>query len=218
MINDKVKEILSISISIVILLAIAYFTGFLKDLNINNLNYVFNGVGNIVSDKINSSGIRERTVNANTVDSSGYKGYRTQKISKDLIAVKTNFYLWDKIMNSNKKIVFYVYPSENDNFDSSIKQYLSKSGLYSYYSNQAISERTLKHINVGSTSSDKVCNSFEECNEQRKSAVAKTNMTAFFAQCGKTMCIFNPKKKEYINIKKRDVNEAKKMLNALKNW
>ena len=117
----------------------------------------------------------------------------------------------------SKKVVFYLYNSR-DEFHSAIYGYFSKNQLYKNYNLQPYSLDAFNNMRTGTIGPSKICNSIEECNSVREKASNYTLLTNFLSNCGKTMCVFNPAKNEYVQLRKRNVTEAEHMLNGLRNW
>ena len=72
------------------------------------------------------------------------------------------------------------------------------------------------NLRLGEVGPSKICNSLQECNQVRQKASDYSTMAEFLKYCGKTMCIINPSKGEYVRVKTR--NSAIKMLDDLQNW
>lgn len=146
-----------------------------------------------------------------------YKNYRPRIIPDNVLDSSRYSNTWQNIFNSNRKVVFYLF-DENDNFHSSLYAYFSNNQLYKYYNFEPYSKNAFNNMRNGSIGPSKICNSMEECNKVRENASNYTMLTNFLSNCGKTMCIFDPGKSQYIQLKKRNANDAEHMLEGLKNW
>lgn len=146
-----------------------------------------------------------------------YKNYRPRIIPQSVMEGSVSSGTWQNVFNSSRKVVFYLYDSD-DEFHSSIYNYSSKNKLYKYYNIEPYSKEAFNNMRNGSGGPNKICDSLEECNNIRKKASDYTLLSNFLANCGKTMCVFSPDKNQYVQLKKRNIKEAEQMLEGLKNW
>ena len=83
---------------------------------------------------------------------------------------------------------------------------------------KAYEQQEFNNIRVVLNGPTKMCNSLEECNRQRKNASDYTSTAAFLKMCGKTMCVINPSKRQFVSLKSKNSTDAVNMLRALENW
>lgn len=189
-----------------------YLSGFFRETSYETLSH------RIVS-SVKASGIeqyinQERSPRKKTTV---YKNYRPRYISNAVLNGSASSGTWKNIFVSNKKVVFYLY-DKSDAFHSSVSSFISKNSLYKNYNFEPYSLNEFNNMRSGQMGATKICKNLEECNEVREKASDYTMLTNFLSNCGKTMCIINPAKNQYLQLKKRNVQEAQNMLNGLKNW
>lgn len=202
---DKLRDLLNVVICIVIVLAIAYFSGFLKGFTPADFQQAYNDIVSNISGK-----------NGNTTQGS----YQPSRLSESVLRGAQILPVWRDMFASNTKVVFYVYDDNTDdkNFHYSLQNYIAKSPIKTSYNVHAYTVRRFKHIPLAEGGPTKICNSFEECKAQRQKSVDYAASRDILERCGKTMCVINPAKKQFVKLKKRDAREAAIMLNSLRNW
>lgn len=210
--KEILKEVGCYAGCIVFITACAYFSGFFNETSYQSLSNTV--VNNVKASSIEQYINQERSPRKKVTV---YKNYRPRIIPDNVIAGSDSSHTWKNIFNSNKKVVFYLYNS-NDEFHSALYGYFSKNQLYKSYNFEPYSSDAFNNMRNGSIGPSKICNSLEECNRVRANASNYTLLTNFMANCGKTMCIFNPAKNEYVQLKKRNIKEAEQMIQALSNW
>lgn len=211
-VKEILKEIACYTGCILFILIFVHCTGF--------LNASSKGFSHAAVVYVKSSGIedlinQEKSTRRKSVTS--YKNYRPKIIPRSVLEGAKNTYLWGNIFSQNRKVVFYLY-NTNDSFNSEILSFMSRNNLGVNYSVQAYLTENFKAMQNGSYGSSKICNSLEECNAVRQKANDYSILTNFLANCGKTMCIFDMNKNQYLQLKTRDLKQAENMLLDLKNW
>ncbi len=219
--KEKLADIASFFACILVILAIAYFTGFLKGFGVKDFADAFNNLGANLSNSSlgkNAGKNYKNTGSKNSGNNETFEGYQVARIPEAVLrGVKTS-HLWTFLFNSNKKVVFYIYDDSSAAFNSSVQNYLSTKKNAQIYSLYAYTNRSFSSMNIGNYGASKICNSLEECNEQRQRASDYSLMSSFLKYCGKTMCVINSSSQKYIRLTNKDSNKATQMLNALKYW
>ena len=214
--NGKVVETINFLICLGVIIGIAYYTGFLKELSLENLNRAVRTIGSDMTSK-KTSGTAKRT----RVASTEYKNYKPMYIPPDIIKSSYQTKTWTRIFSSDKKIIFYIYSETSDGPLSKDFHYDLSSYVYSnsrYYNIAPYSESEFNSVRTGDIGPSKICDSIAECNEVRKKAANYSLLAEFFKRCSRTMCIINPKKGQYYMLRSRDSRKAVQILNDLKNW
>lgn len=208
--RDKLNEFIGFIICLVVVIGVCQYTGALKNIG---------DPSSFISKAIDSTGIRVNSGNYSNGSrkSSKIKNYKTQILKDSIIETSKKQGIWNNIFSSNKKVIFYLYDG-NDDFHNQIDRYVSAGMLSRNYNIVALSSNSFRKVRLGTTGPGKICNSFAECNEQRLASVHYTEMVSLLEWCGKSMCIINPAKKEYVYLRTRNAADAKKMIQALKNW
>lgn len=220
-IKDKLFEVISFFICLAVLLAIAYFSGFIKGFAIEDFQNAYNKVVyNIMNSASKNS---EKTDLFNTNNGSGknittYKNYHPMRIPESVLRAVKASRSWENVFNSNKKVVFYIYSDSQKDFHNSVSNYLSTSSKSSTYKLVAYTDSRFDSLHLGDIGPSKICNSLEECNAQRQRATDYTTLSEFMKQCGKYMCIINPQENQYIKLKSKNSGQAVKMIYDLINW
>lgn len=210
--KEILKEIACYAGCIAFIAGSAYFSGFFNETSYQSLS-------NTVVNNVKATGI-EQYINQERSPRKKvtvYKNYRPRIIPNNVLEGSRTSRTWQNIFNSSQKVVFYLY-DRNDEFHSELYTYFSKNRLYAFYNYEPYSLDAFNNMRNGSIGPSKICNSMEECNKVRENASNYTLLTNFLSNCGKTMCIFNPAKNEYVQLKKRNITEAEQMLQGLKNW
>jgi hypothetical protein len=210
--KDILKEIACYAGCIVFIGVSGYFAGFFKDLS-------YQGFSNTVIANVKSTGI-EQYINQERSPrkkSAVYKNYRPRIIPESVLKGSESSNTWTNVFNNDKKVVFYITDGKDD-FDSSIQSYVSKTNLNKNYTFSLYTQDAFNNMRTGTIGPSKICNGFEECNKLRENASNYTLLTSFLSNCGRTMCIIKPSQKQYIQLKTRSAEDAKKMLEGLKNW
>ena len=220
-VKEKLSEIGSFIACLVVILAIAYFTGFLKGFAPKDFadayNQLTSNLSNTSAGKKAGSNFIKKSSGAGAKNEV-YAGYSVIRIPETVKRGVNTTHMWTFLFNSSKKTVFYIYDDSSADFDSSIKNYLSSkknAGIYDIYS---YTNSNFSGMNIGNYGPSEICNSLEECNAVRQRASDYSSMTAFLKHCGKTMCVINPSMQSYIRLKTRNANQAKQMLNDLRYW
>lgn len=210
--KEILKEIGCYAGCIAFILLSAYISGFFKETSNETLSTT-------VVNSVKATGIeqyinQERSTRKKVTV---YKNYRPRIIPENVLSGSQASGIWRNIFNSNRKVVFYLYDN-NDDFHSELYSYFVKNKLISFYNYEPYSLNAFNNMHNGTMGPSKICNSIEECNKVREKASNYTLLSNFLSNCGKTMCVFNPAKNEYVQLKKRNITEAEHMLQGLKNW
>lgn len=190
----------------------AYFSGFYKKVSYQSFSDAV--VSNVKATGIEEYINRERSPRKKVT---AYKNYRPQIIPDDVLDGSISSRTWTNLFTSNKKVIFYVYDS-NDDFHNRISSYYNQKALYKFYDFAPYKRNIYETMRYGEVGPSKICNSIEECNKVRTKAANYTLLTNFLNRCASSMCIFDSSKNQYIRLKNRNVNEAVKALDGLKNW
>lgn len=226
-IKDKAKEFINFVICLGVLLGIGYYTGILKGFSPDDFNDAYQNIVSNMSKNSQSKNDRVKilsTGNSTSQDSSSYEDYRLRTIPQTVIDGAYESNTWLNVFNADKKVVFYVYdptgqnPDLSPEFNDRIQHYLQSKEMSPHYMVVAYTESAVKNLKTGVVGPSKICNSLEECNNQRKSATNYSNMAEFFKQCAKTACIINPANLKYVALKKRNYSSAVQVLYKLKEW
>lgn len=218
-IKDRLTEVVSFFICLVILLAIAYYTGFIKGFSVADFQNTYNKMVYDIANSASKSGIRTdlfNTTNANTRRISSYNNYHTMKIPQEVLRGVKSSPTWKNVFYSNKKVVFYIYNDSQISFHNSITNYITTKSKY--YNLISYTESSFANLREGDIGPSKICNSWEECNAVRQKAVDYTTLSEFMKRCGEYMCIINPSKQEYVKLNSKNSGQAVKMIYNLKDW
>lgn len=147
-----------------------------------------------------------------------FKNYSVSNIPSSVYKGSQYSGIWQKLLFANNKVVFYVKDDSDSLFNNRVARLLHSDsfiGKYIIYDFKPANYRSFKR---GVYSAKTICNSLQECNEQRVNSSNYTEMVYFFDKCAKTMCIINPKKKQYVILRNRDYREAVNAISSLVNW
>ena len=218
-INDKLLDLASFFACIVVIAVVAYFTGFLKGFAPKDFVDAFKNFGpNLANSPLVKLAGKASFDTNNSGKNETYEGYEVTKIPEAVLRGVKIDGLWTFLFDSDKKVVFYIYDDSSEDFNSSVKNFLSSNKNASAYNLYEYTNLSFSSMNLGNYGASKVCNSLEECNQQRQNASDYSLMTAFLKYCGKTMCVINPSTKKYTRLKNKDAMEATKMLDDLRYW
>lgn len=214
---DKFKNLAGYIVAVIIVLAAAYYTGFLEGFTPQDFQNAYNKISSNVASSTNNTRkyINKSSGNDNVKN---FGKYHPNTIEEGVLLGSSTTGAWSNIFKSTKKTVFYIYNDNNDNFYSEISSYITKNKIDRYYNVIALEKRSYSNYSVGNSSYAKICNSLEECKQQRDRAANYSKLANFMENCGKTICVINPNLKQYIRLNKRDVNEAKQLLEGVKLW
>lgn len=219
--KERIKEIVNFLLCVAVLVGIAYYTGILKGFSFDEISYSYNNfVKNLSSIKISKN---YKTAPSSKTQS--YSGHSPRRIPEAVLQGSRSAGMWKQLFSGNKKIVFYVYSDGSNgnelskDFDSAVANYIYSSNNYYYYQLQAYDVSTYNSlkstVDIGPS---KICNSLQECNDQRKRAGAYSTLAEFVSRCARTMCIINNKTNEYIILRNRDSKNAMSVLQQYKSW
>jgi len=223
---DKLKEFLSFCVCVAIILGIARFTGFLEGFSQNDFIKSYNKILAYTNISKNSSAAKylKSDTQGKFMKSDKYNNYRTIMTPKKILDTADSTGDFRSLFFNAKKTVFYVYDHENKDqtytydFHNNLQKYVESHKLYENYNFEMITYNRLKYYSIGGAGADSICNSIKECNEIRQNAVNHSLLAEFVAHCGRTMCIMNTDTNQYVMLKKRNLDEAIKLLEAFKNW
>ncbi len=219
-IKDKFVEAGSLFACIAILLAIGYFTGFIKGFTASDFQDAYNKT---IYDLTKSAAGKGKTNLLSTNSSRGkrvssYKGYHPMLIPQAVLRGVAASGAWKQIFYSDKKVVFYVYNNMQSDFHYSVQNYLSTKTKINRYNLYAYTENEFNGMRVGDIGPSKICDSLQECNAVRQKAADYSSLAEFLKYCGKTMCIINPSNGQYIRLKSKNSGQAVKIINDMVNW
>ncbi len=226
-INDKLKEFVSFILCIAVLCAVGYYTGVIKGFSADDINIAYKKLTYSLSQNMKPAAERKSLFmsnRSNSVNNQSFNSYRPRIIPETVIRGAYSSNTWTNIFNSNKKVVFYIYDSGGNNknlspdFHEKLSNYLNIYENRKYYVLAAYTENAFKNIKTGQIGPEKICNSLQECNNQRRNASDYSNMADFFSRCSRTMCIINPRTNQYITLKSRNFGSAVSILNNLREW
>ena len=218
-IKNKIKEIGGYIVCLVIILVIGYYSGILNGFGITDFENAYN---QITSSWSQNPAIKNKAINIGQTTSKGstratsYNNYQVAKIPVSVVRAISATNSWTEIFNTNYKVIFYLYDSKMDSFDASIKNYVQNRNLANKYKVQAYSKTDLSRLNLGAPGPSKICDSLQECNAVRQKAADYASMSEFLKNCGRTMCIINQSKGEYIRLRNRD--NSIKIIEDMQNW
>ena len=220
-IKDRLTDVVSFFICVVILLAIAYYTGFIKGFSVADFQNAYNKMVYDIASSASKSGVKSElfdTNNSNTKRVSSYKNYQPMMIPESVLRGVKSSGTWRNVFYSDKKVVFYIYSESQINFHNSITNYLSAKSKASKYNLAAYTEGEFNSMRLGDIGPTKICDSLEECNAVRQKAADYTSLSEFMKQCGRYMCIINPSDGQYIKLRNKNSGQAVKMIYDLMNW
>lgn len=220
-IKDKLIEIVSFFICLAVLLAIAYYSGFIKGFSVSDFQDAYNRLVYNFTNSASKSGVKTDlfdTSNKNTKRISSYKNYHPMRIPEDVLRGVDTSGVWKNVFYSNKKVVFYIYDESELNFHNSIANYLSLDTKAQKYNLVAYSENSFNSMRLGDIGPSKICDSLEECNSIRQKAADYTALSEFMRRCGRYMCIINPNRQQYIKLSSKNSGQAVQMILELMNW
>lgn len=220
-IKDKLIEIVSFFICLAALLAIAYYSGFIKGFSVSDFQDAYNRLVYNFTNSASKSGVKTDlfdTSNKNTKRISSYKNYHPMRIPKEVLRGVDTSGVWKNVFYSNKKVVFYIYDESQLNFHNSIANYLSLDTKAQKYNLVAYSENSFNSMHLGDFGPSKICDSLEECNSVRQKAADYTALSEFMLRCGRYMCIINPNRQQYIKLSSKNSGQAVQMILELMNW
>ena len=220
-IKDKLIEIVSFFICLAALLAIAYYSGFIKGFSVSDFQDAYNRLVYNFTNSASKSGVKTDlfdTSNKNTKRISSYKNYHPMRIPEEVLRGVDTSGVWKNVFYSNKKVVFYIYDESQLNFHNSIANYLSTNTKAQKYNLVAYSENSFNSMRLGDIGPSKICDSLEECNSIRQKAADYTALSEFMRRCGRYMCIINPNRQQYIKLSSKNSGQAVQMILELMNW
>lgn len=204
---SKLQDLLNLVICIAIVLAIAYFSGFLKGFTPADFQDAFGQLTAAFTGKpVSRDGIQ------------AYNNYQPSRISENVVRGANTLYVWRSMLASSTKSVLYIYDANDKDFHYQIQDYIAKNPVKTSYNIYAYTKSDFKNIRLGEGGPTAICNSIEECKAQRQRAADYAASADFLEKCGKTMCVINPRKRQFVKLQRRDTKQAVQMLNALRNW
>ena len=211
--KEKFNELIAGVICLSFILGVGIYTGFFNKKNfLDELSTSFSAF-------IDKTGIRNGASNIGSKKVDVYNGYKPQMIKKQWLEASGKYRIWNSVFTSPQKVIFYMYEKENDSFHVNLSKYLAgDKKISAKYIEKSMTISSFRNAPVGLTGPSKICNSLEECNAQRVKATAASEISNFLENCGKTMCIINPSKAGYVRLGTRNVNDAIKMINGLRDW
>lgn len=205
------------AIFVVVIGIIAYVlfsSGAINDIKAGNYNKIANDVTNLFIVNAESQGggsLASLSSKKNGVS------YQKQDIPKNIVRATLNDNTLSSIMTSNSKVIFYVFPDNNGDYDAQIRNYITQYCPYSYKI-ASYSESSFGFIVSDVTYQNELCKSLSDCNKMRERANDHSQLTMFYQRCSKGACIFNAQKGQYIYIRSKDANDIISVLKANMNW
>lgn len=212
--QNKLVEITSFIACFVIVCIVISNTGVLKNFQGNDFNSAINQIQSMFKGNSNSKASPASVGSKN--DISKLSSYQPNRIPDAVLRGAEYSGVWNNLFNSNQKIVFYIYDSNSTNFNNRVRNYILNNG--GGYSLRAYEQQEFINMRTGTSASQKMCNSLEECNRQRQNASDYASTATFLRMCGNTMCIINPSKRQFVRLNTKNSGAATDMLQALKNW
>jgi len=209
---QKLKDFINFLIFIAIVIVIARMTGLLEGFAPQDFSNAFSNITTSISNGKVPSNFRIKNGEPKV------NGYRPAKIPEGVFTAGQKQRYLPNLFNNNKKVIFYIYGQNDSDFHSKITSYMTSNNAGYYYKLMPYSSNLAGSFKIGADLPSHICNSLQECNEYRKKSTSYNELSVFLQRCGKTMCIINSRKQQYITLKTRDYNAAYTMLNALKNW
>lgn len=220
-IKDKLIEVGSFFICLAVLLAIAYYSGFIKEFSVKDFQNAYEKSINAVTTTTFKNKNKSNLFNTNNSKSkhiSTYKDYSTMRIPVAVLRGVASSQSWENVFYSDKKVVFFVYSDSQTDFYNSVSNYLNTKSKKNKYKLVAYTQSSINSIRVGDIGPSKICDSLDECNAVRQKAADYTALSEFIKQCGKYMCIINPQEQKYVKLRNKNSYQAVKMINDLVNW
>ncbi len=143
--------------------------------------------------------------------------FKPVKFKESQLRAAYSVNLFKKMINSNEKVVFYIYTDSQTDFHREVQRYLNSSVAQKYLV-YSYPESSFKRISLGNGGTTSICNSIDECKAQHQKTADYNEISTFLRACGKTMCVINPQRKQYVRLTRKDATMAKSMLNYLRNW
>ena len=216
---EKVKEAISFFICAAVLLGIGFYSGFFNNFNSKDIENSFKQLGSDLSGGKNASQNGFSINKGSRGRIAKYRGYQPNEIPKAVLDGANSSNTWTNVLYSDKKAIFYVYSnSGNDNLNSRVQFFIQQDKNANFYNVYAYSEGEFNSVRAVEWGTSKICDSLEECNQVRLKASNYSLLSEFFKRCSRTMCIINPKRKQYFILRERDPQNAIKILEDLKMW
>ena len=156
--KDRLKEFINFLICLVFLLAIAYYTGFLKEFSPDDFSYAYKKFISNISKNSLSSNDRAKILssgNSTSRKASSYEQYRLLTIPQTVIDGAYESNSWLDVFNADRKVIFYLYDPSGQNpnlsvdFHNKIQHYIQSSEMRHYYKVVAYADSAFKNFNVG---------------------------------------------------------------------
>lgn len=220
-VKDKLIEVASFCVCVAVLLAIAYYTGFINgfapsDFQDAYQKIVYSIKGSAAQNKndidlfgINSSNLKRL---------SAYNGYQPMRIPESVLRGVESTKTWGNVFYSNKKVIFYIYDDNRTDFNNSVTNYVNSNPVGRKYNLVSFPKNRFDSLHLGDVGPSEICNSLEECNAVRQKASDYTSLSEFMKRCGSNMCIINPQLNQFIRLKNKNSGQAVRMIYDLADW
>lgn len=213
-IKDRLTEVASFIVCLIIIYAVVINTGILKGFQPIDFDTAFAQIKGVFNGELKSD--TNPTSVGSQRDIAKIRDYQPNRIPDSVLSGADYSGTWANMFRAQQKVVFYIYDNNSSDFNHRVQSYILDSG--SSFTLKAYEQQEFNNIRVGLNGPTKMCNSLEECNRQRKNASDYTSTAAFLKMCGKTMCVINPSKRQFVSLKSKNSTDAVNMLRALENW
>ena len=213
-IKDKLIEFISFVICLIVIVGVAMNFGLLKDFKTFDFDSAFAQIKGVFNGELKSDTNPLSKGSENNISKVG--NYQPNRIPDSVLKGAVYSRTWTDMFNSRQKVIFYIYNSNSSDFNTRVQNFVADNRLN--YSINAYEQQEFNNIRVGTNGPTKMCNSLEECNRQRQNASDYTSMSAFLNMCGKTICVINPSKRQFVRLRAKNSTDAINMIDSLKNW
>lgn len=217
-IKKRVTEAAALLGCAIVILAVAYFSGFLRGFAPADFQEAYNKLTFNLSKGANGNTAKMLATAGNKEKVQKYNGYQPMMIPEAVLRGSITSQAWGHVLQADRRVIFFIYSDKDKRYGMDLKNAIESDNASSNYKIVSYKLEDFSYQNVGDYGPTKICNSLQECNAVRQKASDYSMLAAFFNQCSRTMCIINPQKQQYVILRQRNVNDAVATVNALKNW
>lgn len=210
----KLTEIVSFVVCLIVILVVVLNFGLLKNVPAINLDLAFAQIKGVFNGELKAS--PNSVSYGSKQDIQKVNGYQPNRIPESVLRGAQYSGTWANMFNSSHKVIFYIYDKNSSDFNIKVQNSVHSENLN--YALKSYEQEEFNNVRVGLNGPVKMCNSIEECNKQRQNASDYSSVAAFLKMCGKTMCIINPPKRQFVRLNSKNSSDAIQMLNSLKSW
>lgn len=210
----RLTEFVSFVVCLIVILVVVLNFGLLKDVPAINFDLAFAQIKGVFDGELKAS--PNSVSSGSKQDIPKINGYQPNRTPDSVLRGARYSGTWANIFDSSRKVVFYIYDKNSSDFNLRVQNYVHSENLK--YELKSYEQEEFNNIRVGFNGPVKMCNSFEECNKQRQNASDYSSVAAFLKMCGKTMCVINPHKRQFVKLNSKNSSEAMQLLNSLKDW